>query len=114
MKTRADWMIQIDLRNFFDRHAELRARTSKGTLKDKIHVAVFAPTLESKFTKGEIATALDSGYIAREQIQIESGVRNIYVWLDSECKFQPTWYKRWAQRTIWIVKENLASIGFIE
>lgn len=104
---KADWIVRIEMARFFESKAELRARTSKGTFKDKIHRAVFASTLEDKFDAMEIAQALDSGYIAKEQIFTES-VRNIYVWLEKECEYQPVWHKRvFQQAKSWLVNKGI-------
>lgn len=93
---------------FFETKAELRARTSKGTFKDKIYRGVFAQTLENKFTKIEIAQAIDAEYIAKEQIMAGDMIRNIYVWLEKECVYQPVWHKRVIQNAkSWLVNKGI-------
>lgn len=100
---KADWIIRIELARFFENKAELRARTKKGVLKDKIHRAVFAATLRDEFSESEIKRALKLDYLAVEQIWVEGTKKTIYCWLEKECEFQPVFYKRWALKSrLWL------------
>jgi len=107
---KAEWIVRIEMARFFESKAELRARTSKGTFKDKIYRGVFAQTLENKFTAMDIAQAVDAEFIAKEQILAGDMIRNIYVWLEKECIYQPVWHKRVIQN----VKSYLASRGILQ
>lgn len=91
---KADWIIRIEMGNFFDRSAELRARKSKGVFKDKIYRAVFTDTLRKEFTKSEISRAVGMELIAAEKILENDVERTVYLWMEKECRHQPSWYKR--------------------
>lgn len=94
-----DWVIRIEMSRFFDRKSELRGRTVKGAFKDTIYRGVFASKLEEEFTAPEIKEAIKLGYISDEKIMVGATMRNIYLWLESECVYQPTTYKRWLYNT---------------
>jgi len=94
---KADWILRIELANFFHKHAELRARTSRGLTRDTIYRAVFSKTLRREFTQAEIRQAEHAGFIQAEQINAD-GKKTVYLWLEKQCEIQPVRYKRWLQQ----------------
>lgn len=96
---KADWIIRIELARYFENHAQMRVRSKVTKLKDSIYRGVFASTLEEEFAKADLRRAVVIGLLASDKIRHEAGaVRNIYLWLEKECEYQPVWYKRWVQQ----------------
>lgn len=94
------WIVEIQVRNFFKKKFDLRARTKIGKFGDTIRRANFESTMLEEFTDSEIRNALEYGIIVKDKIRIRGTVRNILVWMEEECKFQPIWWKRWIKKSL--------------
>lgn len=108
---KADWIIRIELARYFENNAEIRVRNKATKLKDTIYRGTFAQTLEEEFAKSDIARAIKIGLLTTDKIRHEAGaIRNVYLWLEKECEYQPIWYKRWFQKTLeWLRTKFLTS-----
>lgn len=97
---KADWVLEIEIRNFFEKKKELRMRVTadSGPLKDRILFGVFEKTLLEEFTAKEIAQAVKAGYLVSEKIVVNGSLRNAYGWTEQPCQFQPNWFKRNVQK----------------
>lgn len=101
---KADWVIRIELARFFDKHSELRGRTSVGLFKDEIYRGVFKTTLQNKFSAGEIQTAIKNEWLSPEKINVGGTLRHIYLSLQHPCIYQPSRYKRTIKRIVdWFI-----------
>lgn len=96
----ASWMLRHKVKRFFHNNFEIRTRIEKQLFGDKIHRAVFTKTLEKAFTGAELRTLLDETIIVKEQIFDGKSVRNVYVWLEEACEWQPIWHKRMIQKFV--------------
>lgn len=101
---KADWVIRIEMARFFDKHSELRGRTSIGLFKDEIYKGVFVRALIEKFSPNEIKVALKNGWIAHEKINVNGTIRGVYLSLQHPCVYQPSPYKRAIKRIVdWFI-----------
>lgn len=104
------WVLRIELDRFFEKKKELRARVSKGTLKDRILFGVYEKTLRDEFSASDVQLGLKEGFIVKEQIRQGVAVRNVFCWTERECQYQPVWHKRqWQKFSDWLKRK-----GFLE
>jgi hypothetical protein len=89
-----------DAREIFCREIEIRSRVHKGVFRDIIYAGIRESKFRKIFSKDEIKTMFDEGWIQKEKIlEPDGSIRSVIVYTELELP-QMIPYKKYIEKTI--------------